>query len=104
MNQQSLTRIDCSGYLGASACMILSSFGSAWGTWKAGLGVCSMGVDHPAGVMKNIVPIVMAGVLGIYGLIVSVLISQAVLPPTGDAVNTYSTYSGYTHVSVVCCH
>ena len=30
-----------------------------------------MGVDHPAGIIKNIVPIVMAGVLGIYGLIVA---------------------------------
>jgi V-type H+-transporting ATPase proteolipid subunit len=45
--------------------MILANFGSAWGTWKAGLGVCKMGVDYPKGVIKNIVPIVMAGVLGI---------------------------------------
>ena len=36
--------------------MILSSWGSAWGTWRAGMGVCSMGVDHPKGVIKNIVP------------------------------------------------
>ena len=89
-----------SGYLGASLCMILSSWGSAWGTWKAGLGVCHMGIDHPAGIIKNIVPIVMAGVLGIYGLIVSVIITQAVVPPNqNDHTNTYSTFNGYTHVS-----
>jgi hypothetical protein len=58
-----------------------------------------MGIDHPAGIVKNIVPIVMAGVLGIYGLIVSVIITQSVSMPGGDGANTYSTYNGYTHVS-----
>jgi V-type H+-transporting ATPase proteolipid subunit len=33
-----------------------------------------MGVMHHELVMKNIIPIVMAGVLGIYGLIVAVII------------------------------
>ena len=58
-----------------------------------------MGIDYPKGVIKNIVPIVMAGVLGIYGLIVAVIITQGVAPPSqGDNTNTYSTYTGYTHV------
>jgi V-type H+-transporting ATPase proteolipid subunit len=89
------------GYLGASSCMILASWGSAWGTWRAGLGVCHMGIDHPAGIIKNIVPIVMAGVLGIYGLIVSVIIIQAVTPPNSDHTNVYSSFNGYTHVRTV---
>ena len=84
--------------MGAAACMILSSWGSAWGTWRAGLGVCNMGIDYPAGIIKNIVPIVMAGVLGIYGLIVAVIITQSVVPPNGDMTNMYSMYNGYTHV------
>jgi V-type H+-transporting ATPase 16kDa proteolipid subunit len=92
-----------SGYMGAALCMILASWGSAWGTWRAGLGVCHMGVDHPAGIIKNVVPIVMAGVLGIYGLIVAVIITQAVSPPNGAQQNmtSYSSYNGYTHVSYV---
>ena len=89
-----------SGYLGASGCMILSSWGSAWGTWRAGLGVCHMGIDHPKGIIKNIVPIVMAGVLGIYGLIVSVIITQSISSPGGDGYNTYSIFNGYVHVSI----
>lgn len=64
------------------------------------MGVCNMGVDHPQGIIKNIVPIVMAGVLGIYGLIVSVIITQAVSTPDQNAYNTYSAYNGYTHVRV----
>lgn len=58
-----------------------------------------MGVDNAAGVMKNIVPIVMAGVLGIYGLIVAVILTQGVVPPDGGSgQNVYSTFNGYTHV------
>eukprot|EP00934_Nitzschia_sp_Nitz4_P007676 Nitzschia sp. Nitz4//scaffold428_size8251//6736//7559//NITZ4_009134-RA/size8251-augustus-gene-0.8-mRNA-1//-1//CDS//3329551638//7666//frame0 len=92
------------GYLGASSCMILSSWGAAWGTWRAGMGVCQMGIDHPKGVIKNIVPIVMAGVLGIYGLIVSVIITQSISAPGGDMSNTYSLYNGYTHFAAgLCC-
>lgn len=48
--------------------------GAAYGTAKAGMGIGSMGVMHPQLVMRNIIPVVMAGVLGIYGLIVSVIL------------------------------
>jgi V-type H+-transporting ATPase 16kDa proteolipid subunit len=34
-----------------------------------------MGVLRPELVMKSIVPVIMAGVLGIYGLIIAVIIS-----------------------------
>ncbi len=51
-----------------------SDIGAAYGTAKSGVGIASMGVMHPGLVMKNIIPVVMAGVLGIYGLIVAVII------------------------------
>jgi V-type H+-transporting ATPase proteolipid subunit len=79
--------------------MVFSAFGSAWGTWRSGVGICKMGVDHPKGIIKNIVPIVMAGVLGIYGLIVAVIITQAISPPGAGGHNSYSVYNGYCHVS-----
>jgi len=95
------------GYAGAASCIILANWGSAWGTWKAGLGVCNMGVNYPKGVIKNIVPIVMAGVLGIYGLIVSVIIAQAVNPPSynnDQVVGSYSIYNGWAHLAAgLCC-
>ena len=47
--------------------------GSAYGTAKAGVGVCSMGVFRPDAVMKNMLPVIMAGILGIYGLIASII-------------------------------
>ena len=92
------------GYIGAAGCMILANFGSAWGTWKAGCGVCKMGIIHPAGIIKNIVPIVMAGVLGIYGLIVAVIITQSISTPAYGGYTTYSLYTGYAHLAAgLCC-
>jgi V-type H+-transporting ATPase 16kDa proteolipid subunit len=89
------------GYAGAASCLVLANAGSAWGTWRAGLGVCSMGIDHPKGIIKAIVPIVMAGVLGIYGLIVAVILAQAITPPDSVKRTThYSEYNGYCHVRI----
>jgi len=57
------------------------------------------GIRHPGSVMKNVIPIVMAGVIGIYGLIVSVILGQSITVPNGDRVNSYSIYTGMAHVS-----
>lgn len=45
-----------------------TDLGAAYGTAKSGVGIASMGIMHPTEVMKNIVPVIMAGILGIYGL------------------------------------
>ena len=53
--------------------------------------------------MKNIIPVVMAGVLGIYGLIIAVIIGNGV---TGmkDGHIVYSLYTGYAHLAGgLCC-
>lgn len=55
--------------------LLCAGFGAAYGTAKSGVGIASMGVMRPELVMKSIVPVVMAGVLGIYGLIIAVIIS-----------------------------
>lgn len=55
--------------------LLPAGFGAAYGTAKSGVGIASMGVMRPELVMKSIVPVVMAGVLGIYGLIIAVIIS-----------------------------
>jgi len=50
--------------------------GAAYGTAKSGVGICSMGVLKPELIMKSVIPVVMAGILGIYGFIVAVLVGQ----------------------------
>ena len=69
--------------------------GAAYGTAKSGVGIASMGVMNPQLVMRNIIPVVMAGVLGIYGLIVAVIIqgssmySHRILLKCGEFVLIY---------------
>eukprot|EP00300_Choanocystis_sp_HF-7_P023914 c25303_g1_i1.p1 GENE.c25303_g1_i1~~c25303_g1_i1.p1 ORF type:complete len:182 (+),score=34.98 c25303_g1_i1:1-546(+) len=83
------------GFLGAAAALSFACLGAAYGTAKAGVGVSAMGVQHPTLVMKNIIPVVMAGVLGIYGLIVAVIISSKMVDVDAD----YSLFNGYAHLS-----
>merc|ERR1719172_53870 len=52
-----------------------------------------MGVMRPDMIMRSIIPVVMAGVLGIYGLITAVIINGKLDPMT------YSQYSGYAHLA-----
>jgi V-type H+-transporting ATPase proteolipid subunit len=64
------------GYLGIAFAMVFSNLGSAVGISKAGIGISSMGVLKPEKIVRSIIPVVMAGILGIYGLVVSVLLIQ----------------------------
>ena len=66
------------GFMGAAVALIFSNLGAAYGTGKSGMGISALGVGKPDLVMKSIVPVVMAGVLGIYGLIIAVIIANAV--------------------------
>jgi ATP synthase proteolipid subunit len=73
----------------------VAGMGAAYGTAKSGVGVASMGVMRPELVMKSIVPVVMAGVLGIYGLIIAVIISTGINPKA----KPYFLFDGYAHLS-----
>lgn len=91
------------GYMGVAAAVCLSNWGSAIGTWKSGISIVHTGIRHPSSVMKNVIPIVMAGVIGIYGLIVGVIIAQAITTPSNDRENVYSTYTGMAHLCAGLC-
>ena len=61
------------GYMGIVAAIGLSNLGAAYGTAKAGVGMVSMTVLRPEKMFNGVIPIVMAGILGIYGLITAVI-------------------------------
>lgn len=86
------------GYTGVAAAVGMSSWGAAWGTWKSGVSLLHTGIQHPNSVMKNIIPVVMSGVIGIYGLIVAVILSEAILTPQDDRKNTYSIHMAFAHL------
>ena len=65
----------------------------------------AMGIRTPELLMKNIIPVVMAGVLGIYGLIVAVILNGKLsAPQNGTRYATYSQYSAFCHLAAgLCC-
>ncbi|EPZ32660.1 V-type ATPase [Rozella allomycis CSF55] len=61
------------GFAGATFAMIFC--GAAYGTAKSGIGIAGMGTFKPQLIMRSLIPVVMAGIIGIYGLVVAVLIT-----------------------------
>jgi len=59
----------------------VAALGAAYGTAKSGTGIAAMSVMRPELIMKSIIPVVMAGILAIYGLVVAVLIAGALEEP-----------------------
>lgn len=62
--------------MGVAAGLVFSNLGASYGTAKAAVGISSLGVIDSSKIFKALIPIVMAGILGIYGIIVSVLLQS----------------------------
>lgn len=54
------------------------ALGAAYGTAKSGCGISAMAVMRPELIMKSVIPVVMAGIIAIYGLVVAVLIANGI--------------------------
>ncbi|XP_002734832.1 V-type proton ATPase 16 kDa proteolipid subunit c-like [Saccoglossus kowalevskii] len=67
------------GVMGATSAMVFSALGAAYGTAKSGTGIAAMSVMRPELIMKSVVPVVMAGIVAIYGLVVALLISNGLV-------------------------
>eukprot|EP00056_Hartaetosiga_gracilis_P022078 m.28096 g.28096 ORF g.28096 m.28096 type:complete len:196 (-) comp9432_c0_seq1:4805-5392(-) len=76
------------GVMGATAAMVFSALGAAYGTAKSGTGIAAMSVLRPELIMKSIIPVVMAGIIAIYGLVVAVLVANGM----GDG---YTLFNGF---------
>uniref|UniRef100_A0A671UDK7 V-type proton ATPase proteolipid subunit n=1 Tax=Sparus aurata TaxID=8175 RepID=A0A671UDK7_SPAAU len=74
--------------MGASAAMVFSALGAAYGTAKSGTGIAAMSVMRPELIMKSIIPVVMAGIIAIYGLVVAVLIANNI----SERVTLYKSF------------
>jgi V-type H+-transporting ATPase proteolipid subunit len=79
------------GSMWAAGALIFANMGAAYGTAKAGVGVAHLGIMAHTKIMRGIVPVVMAGILGIYGLIVAVIISSQIV------ADQYTNFGGYIH-------
>ncbi|XP_014208731.1 V-type proton ATPase 16 kDa proteolipid subunit [Copidosoma floridanum] len=81
------------GVMGAASAIIFSALGAAYGTAKSGTGIAAMSVMRPELIMKSIIPVVMAGIIAIYGLVVAVLIAGGLDPPA-----SYPLFRGFIHL------
>jgi len=66
------------GVIGAASAMVFSALGAAYGTAKSGTGIAAMSVMRPELIMKSVIPVVMAGIIAIYGLVVAALIANGI--------------------------
>ncbi|XP_054164472.1 V-type proton ATPase 16 kDa proteolipid subunit c-like [Oppia nitens] len=90
------------GVMGSASAMVFSALGAAYGTAKSGTGIAAMAVMRPELIMKSIIPVVMAGIIAIYGLVVAALIANK-LKEGGDDSNGglgggYKLYHGFLHL------
>jgi V-type H+-transporting ATPase proteolipid subunit len=80
--------------MGAAAALIFSCLGSAYGSAKSGVGVAHLGIMKPQALIRGMIPVIMAGILGIYGLVVSIIISSSINVKEG-----YSSTKGFAHLA-----
>ena len=64
------------GSLGCVMALFFANLGAAFGTAKAGMAILETTAVKPELVFKTIIPVVMAGILGMYGLIISIILVQ----------------------------
>lgn len=81
------------GVMGAASAVIFSALGAAYGTAKSGSGIAAMAVMRPELVNQSIIPVVMAGIIAIYGLVVAAVVANNIRPPPD-----YKLYQGFLHL------
>lgn len=80
------------GVMGVTAAMAFCALGAAYGTAKSGTGISAMAVMRPELIMKSVIPVVMAGIIAIYGLVVAVVITQNI------SSKGYTLYQSFLHL------
>jgi len=91
------------GFMGAAAAIVLSNVGAAYGTSRAGVGIMMSGISAPELLWQNLIPVIMAGVNAIYGLITAIMIINDLTTPSDSYLGQYSLYSGFAHLNAGLC-
>ncbi|KAH3674822.1 hypothetical protein WICMUC_003025 [Wickerhamomyces mucosus] len=87
---KSFTRTDTLLFNGSDVSVV----GAAIGTAKSGLGIAGIGTFKPELIMRSLIPVVMSGILSVYGLVVSVLIAGGLAPN-----ENYTLFNGFMHLA-----
>ena len=83
--------------MGVASALVFANLGASYGTAKAGVGIASLSVIDSSKILKSIIPAIMAGILALYGVIVSVLLQ-------GQAKDASTQKDGYKLLGAgLCC-
>ena len=80
-------------YMGVAAALVFANLGASYGTAKSGVGIASLSVIDSQKITKSLIPIIMAGILGIYGLIIAILLSAKAADVKLTAGDGYKMFS-----------
>jgi V-type H+-transporting ATPase proteolipid subunit len=80
-------------FLGIACALAFTAIGSGYGTAKSSIGVFAVCAVHPEFIYRGLMPIIMAGIVGIYGLVTAVIIA----PGVKDI--GYSSFTGYSNLA-----
>ena len=58
--------------------MVFANLGASYGTAKSSVGISSLAVIDQSKIFQGLIPIIMAGILGIYGVIIAVIAGSQV--------------------------
>ncbi|EPS34850.1 hypothetical protein PDE_09814 [Penicillium oxalicum 114-2] len=81
-------------FAGIASAMVFGAGGAAYGTAKSGIGIAGVGTFRPDLIMKSLIPVVMSGIIAVYGLVISVLIVGDIRPDQQQ-----SLYKGAMHLA-----
>jgi len=84
------------GLAGVACAMIFGCAGAGYGTAKAGIGIAGVGTFRPDLIMKSLIPVIMAGIIAVYALVIAVLLANSMNPPPG---NDYPLFNGFMHLA-----
>lgn len=79
-------------FLGIACALAFTAIGSGYGTAKSAIGVFAVCAMHPEFIYRGLMPIIMAGIVGIYGLVTAVIIAPSVKLP-------YNLFNGYANLA-----
>lgn len=65
-------------YIGIASALVFANLGASYGTAKSAVGISSLAVIEPGKIFQGLIPIIMAGILGIYGVIIAVIAGSQV--------------------------
>ena len=81
------------GFLGICCGVVLACAGSAIGTAKCGIGLCSAAALNKSVIVRGLIAPIMAGIIGIYGLVAAVIINPKIVDEAGD--DGFHLFDGY---------